>query len=69
MKWWLDVPPLATGKFYGLLIQQHEAPRDWPTALDRVPEALRPVAERYLRDIARRMRTAKEANGDDVHRA
>ena len=64
MKWWLDMPAAATGKFYGVTIQQREAPRDWPAALERVPEALRPVAEQYLRDIARRMRAAKAASHD-----
>lgn len=64
MKWWLDMPAASTGKFYGVTIQQHEAPRDWPAALERVPVDLRPSAERYLRDIAHRMRVSKAATHD-----
>lgn len=62
MKWWLDIPPAATGKYWAVQIITHEAPRDWPAALDRVPEALRPAAEQFLRETAQRMRVAREAN-------
>ena len=58
------MPPAATGKFYAVTIVQHEAPRDWPAALERVPEALRPAAEQFLRETAQRMRVAREAKRD-----
>lgn len=64
MKWWISIPEAATGKFYAVTIQQHEAPQDWPAALERVPAELRPAAEQYLRDIARRMRVARAAKHD-----
>lgn len=67
MKWWLDVPSAATGKYWAVLVQQHERPADWPAALERVPEDRRAAAESYLRDIARRMRNARNASRDGSH--
>lgn len=45
-----------SGLAWGLFIQRHHAPRDWPEALKRVPEELRAEAEDYLRGMAARMR-------------
>ena len=64
MRWWLTVPEQATGKFWAITIVQYVAPKDWPDALNRVPESLRPAAEQFLRETAQRMRVAREANRD-----
>lgn len=66
MKWWLSVPPAATAKYWAVMVMQHVAPKDWPSALERVPEALRPDAEQFLREAAQRMRVAREAKRE-VH--
>lgn len=64
MRWWAAMPEHATGKFWAVTVIQHVAPRDWPAALERVPEALRPAAEQFLRETAQRMRVAREAKRD-----
>lgn len=40
-------------------IQMTKEPRDWPKALDRVPDECRDECEDYLRGIASRMRVAR----------
>lgn len=66
MKWWLSVPPEASAKYWAVELIRHVAPKDWPDALGRVPETLRPGAEQFLRETAQRMRVAREANRDRV---
>ena len=55
------VPPFEPqdGTGWGLHIHRHRDPRDWPRALEQVPEQYREEAEAYLRGIAARMRTLK----------
>lgn len=50
-------PVDATG--WGLKIQRHHEPRDWPRELAKVPEEFRAGAEDYLRGIAARMRVVR----------
>lgn len=64
MKWWLDVPSLADGIYWGMLIHRHESAPDWISALNRVPPEHRSDAERYLREMAVRMRLARAAKRD-----
>ena len=47
------------GTGWGLQIHRHRDPRDWPHALEQVPEQHRAEAEAYLRGIAARMRNLK----------
>jgi hypothetical protein len=47
------------GLGWGLRIQRHREPKDWPAALLEVPEQHRAQAEEYLRGIAARMRTLR----------
>lgn len=54
-------PQDATG--WGVLIQRHHEPRDWPAQLERVPEEFRAGAEEYLRGIAARMRVVRRLKG------
>ena len=41
-------------------IERHLAPKDWPTALEKVPEECRKECETYLRGIAARLRVKRE---------
>lgn len=54
-------PQDATG--WGLKIQRHHEPRDWPRELAKVPEEFRAGAEEYLRGIAARMRVIRRLKG------
>lgn len=57
---WPD-PLDATG--WGVRIQRHHEPRDWPRELEKVPEQFRAGAEEYLRGIAHRMRVVRRLKG------
>ena len=48
-----------SGLGWGVWIQRHIAPKDWPQELERVPPEHRQVAEQYLRGIAARMRVVR----------
>lgn len=67
MDWLKNLPPDADGGWYGLQISKHVQPRDWPAALEEVPEQHRPRAETYLRGMAARMRAQRKANRDEPH--
>lgn len=48
------------GLAWGLWIHRWCEPREWREQLARVPEDLRPAAERYLRGIAARLKRVRE---------
>lgn len=50
-----------SGLGWGVWIQRHIAPKDWPQRLEQVPGEYRESAEKYLREIAARMRAARAA--------
>lgn len=52
-------PDPIDGTGWGLMIQRRHKPRDWPRALESVPEEHRAAAEEYLRGIAARMRVVR----------
>lgn len=51
--------PHKDGLAWGLELHRWVEPRNWPEALERVPEEHRARAEEYLRSIAQRMRTLR----------
>lgn len=58
--------PLGTpqdGPGWGVYIQRRYEPRDWPRALEIVPQELRASAEEYLRGMAARMRVIRRLKG------
>lgn len=61
MNWTATIPPGADALTWAGTIERNLAPRDWPEALARVPDALRADAEAYLRGIAERLRNARQA--------
>lgn len=50
-------------------IQLRYEPKDWPAAIAREPEAFRAGCTEYLRGIATRTRTVREARASQVPRA
>lgn len=54
--WLRTMPPCADGLSYGSAIHRFFAPKDWVEQLACVPEKQRPAAEKYLREIATRLR-------------
>jgi hypothetical protein len=48
---------------HAVAIQRRHPPADWPAQLAQLPETYRSDADRYLRSIARRMRTIRLARG------
>ena len=72
-----DLPPCVGEKFreithtlgqpdclhYAVEIERRKAPKDWPAALETVPEYCRDECETYLRGMAARIRAARKAKG------
>ena len=58
--WAAMMPAAADAGYWALKIQRHVTPRDWPDALQHVPDAHRPGAEAALRTAAGRMRAARK---------
>ena len=44
---------------YAIRIEKTRKPSDWPAQLSQLPEIYRSDVDRYLRSIARRMRTVR----------
>jgi len=44
---------------HAIAIQRRYKPSDWPAQLSQLPEIYRSDVDRYLRSIARRMRTVR----------
>jgi hypothetical protein len=57
------MPTPIDGLGWGLWIQMYSVPRVWPDELLKVPAALRPEAERYLRGMAQRLRVIRALRG------
>lgn len=51
----------SDGTAYAMAIHRYVDVQDWRSELEKVPEPLRAEAEKYLREIAQRMRVAREA--------
>lgn len=49
----------ADATAWALAIHRHVEPRQWPEALEDVPQQHHAEVERYLRDMAHRMRVAR----------
>lgn len=56
------------GTAWGLYLHRRVDPARWPEALESVPAEHRAAAERYLRDIAARMRVARKARKEREER-
>lgn len=55
--------PLLCGTAWGLWIHRYHPTENWRAMLATVPEQHRANAERYLRDIAERIRVVRRLKG------